>query len=301
LSDVAQAAIDAVASTMHAKEIRFRKNIDATASLVRGDRARLQQVIWILLSNAIKFTPRHGTIELHLERTEHHLELRVVDDGMGIKADFLPHIFEPFRQADASRTRKFGGMGLSLALVKQLIELHGGTVAVNSAGENKGSTFSVSLPIATFTKDHWPLVNRDLQSASLPVIPMSLEGLKVLIVDDESDARDLLRRVLGDCHARVFSAESAREGMEILRREMPDVLISDIGLPEMDGFQFIREIRALPAAQGGLIPALALTAYARSEDRAHAMTAGYQLHVVKPVIPQELIANVASLGKRSGA
>lgn len=301
LGDVAQAAVDAVGPTMHAKEIRFQKHVDPAANLVRGDRGRLQQVVWILLSNAIKFTPRHGTIELHVERAGAHVQLRVVDDGLGIKPDFLPHIFEPFRQADASSTRKFGGMGLSLALVKQLVELHGGTVAVDSGGENKGSTFTVSLPVATFTHDQWPLVNRDLATGSLPVIPLSLEGLKVLIVDDESDARDLLRRVLGDCHAHVFSAESANEGMEILRREMPDVLISDLGLPEKDGLEFIREIRALPAAQGGTIPALALTAFARSEDRAHAMIAGYQLHVAKPVEPNELIANVASLGRRHGA
>jgi CheY-like chemotaxis protein len=236
-----------------------------------------------------------------LERVNSHIELTVSDTGQGIKAEFLPYVFDRFRQGDATTTRKHGGLGLGLAIVKHLVELHGGKVRVKSEGEGQGATFSVEIPV---------VAARQEEEREHPTAPgfesgkaceqIALEHLKVLVVDDEADARELLKRLLVECKAKVLLAESARAGLEIVKKERPDVIISDIGMPERDGYEFIRDIRKLAAAEGGRTPAIALTAFARSEDRMRAFMAGYQAHIAKPVEPQELIVTVASVGGQRG-
>lgn len=296
---VIDAALDAVRPMAQAKNIRLRKIIDPLAGPVSGDPTRLQQIIWNLLSNAIKFTPKDGSVDLLLERVNSHLELTVHDTGMGIHPDFLPFVFERFRQADSSATRSFGGLGLGLSIVKHLVELHGGSVRVKSAGEGQGATFIVCLPVAPFkNKD-----NREHpEVASGPQMDcdqVSLEGIRVLLVDDDPDTRSLLRQVLSQCKAEVHVAESAKDGMRCLSSFRPDVLISDIGMPNKDGYQFLKELRRRPREDFGAIPAIALTAFARSEDRTRAMMAGYNVHIAKPIEPQELLATVHSLAARA--
>lgn len=251
-----------------------------------GDPNRLQQVVWNLLSNAIKFTPKRGKVEVLLQRVNSHVEITVADTGQGIRPEFLPHVFERFRQADATTTREFGGLGLGLSIVKHLVELHGGQIRAKSAGEGHGATFCVELPLAVArhdsgTREH-PTTERG------PVVDckiVTLEGVSILVVDDEPDARDLIKRLLAECNARVTLAASADEGFEKLRELRPDVLISDIGMTHKDGYALMREVRGLPAEEGGKTPAIALTAFARSEDRTRAMMAGYQIHLSKPVEP----------------
>jgi CheY-like chemotaxis protein len=222
----------------------------------------------------------------------------VHDSGQGITPDFLPHVFERFRQADSSTTRKHGGLGLGLAIVKQLVELHGGTVHADSPGEGRGATFVVRLPLApvrhSADREH-PKTRRNGQ---IDCGEFNLEGVKVLVVDDEPDARQLIRQVLTHCYASVILAASATEALELLKTQKPHVLVSDIGMPETDGYSFIRAVRSLPTGAGGRTPAIALTAFARSEDRTRAMIAGYQVHVSKPIEPHELLATVASLAGR---
>jgi CheY-like chemotaxis protein len=277
----------------------LRKIIDPLAGPVSGDPNRLQQVVWNLLSNAVKFTPKGGKIEVLIERVNSHLEITVQDSGLGIKPEFLPHVFERFRQADSSTTRSYGGLGLGLSIVKQLVELHGGSVRAKSEGEHKGATFIVSLPVAAV---------RDGERREHPLTPkkhafthdqIQLAGIKILVVDDEPDARALIKRVLMQYEAEVIVAGSAVEGLGLLESERPDLLMSDIGMPEVDGYAFLGSVRALPEERGGKTPAIALTAFARSEDRTRAMLAGYQVHMAKPIEPQELIATVASLAKRT--
>jgi PAS domain S-box-containing protein len=299
LAAVVDAAVEAVRPSASLKGLQIRKLLDPLAGPVMGDPNRLQQVVWNLLTNAIKFTPKLGRIEVILERINSHVEIHVSDTGQGIKPEFLPHVFERFRQADGSTTRRHGGLGLGLSIVKSLVELHGGKVRVTSAGEGLGSTFTITLPLAV-VKHEGPrehpttprLMSGDCDS-------LSLQGLKVLVVDDEPDARELVKRLLEECHAQVFTAASAAEGLAVLSRERPDVLLSDIGMPGTDGYAFMRQVRQLPHADGGKIPAIALTAFARSEDRTRAMIAGYQVHLSKPVEHQELIATVASLAGRT--
>jgi CheY-like chemotaxis protein len=255
-----------------------------------------------LLSNAIKFTPRGGMVEILLERVNSHVELTVTDTGQGIAPDFLPHVFDRFRQADASTTRTYGGLGLGLSIVKQLVELHGGTVRAKSAGEGTGATFTMTLPLA--------ITRRQLNDRQHPTVSMftnpaeelqiSLEGTTVLVVDDEADARNLIDRLLVERKAKVLKAESVEAALETLATCRPDVLLSDIGMPYKDGYDLIRAVRALPPEAGGRTPAIALTAFARSEDRMRAMMAGYQVHLSKPVEPRELIVMVASLVGRTG-
>jgi CheY-like chemotaxis protein len=275
--------------------------LDPLAGPVRGDPARLQQCFWNLLSNAIKFTPKGGRVQVSLERVNSHIEVCVADDGEGIKPEFLPHLFERFRQADASTTRKHGGLGLGLSIVKHLVELHGGTVRAKSAGVGQGATFCIELPLMVVQPPE-DLAPRGHPRASAPTTgPIecpSLEGITVLVVDDEPDARDLVRRVLEDCGAKVLTAASAAEGLAALRRQRVDVIISDIGMPEVDGYEFMRQVRDLPLDEGGKTPAAALTAFARAEDRTRALRSGYQTHVAKPVEPAELTAVVASLAGR---
>lgn len=300
LAGVTEAAIESILPAADAKGIRLRKTIDPAAGLVSGDSSRLQQVIWNILSNAVKFTPKGGMIEVVLETVASHLELTVKDSGAGIKQEFLAHVFDRFRQADSSLTRSHGGLGLGLAIVKQLVALHGGNVRAESPGEGKGASFIVSLPLA-------PVSNQKMATSLAARVPfhpdggeMTLRGLKVLVIEDEPDARELIEAALTQSEADVFTAASAAEGLEILKNRRPDVLISDIGMPEEDGYQFVRAVRGLPVAQGGRTPAIALTACAHSTDRIKALLAGFQRHLSKPVESHELIATVGSLTGRIG-
>jgi PAS domain S-box-containing protein len=300
LIEVIDAAFEAVRLSAEAKGIRLRKILDFAACPVLGDPTRLQQIVWNLLSNAIKFTPKGGSVDVVLERVNSHLEITVHDSGVGIKPEFLPSVFERFRQADASTTRSYSGLGLGLSIVKHLVELHGGTVRAKSPGEGQGATFIVSLPVAPIRHGE----RREHPKA--PSAPMfdcqdvSLEGVKVLLVDDEPDARSLISRLLMQCKAKVKACATADEGLAEVRTFRPNVVISDIGMPGKDGYQFIRELRQVAQDIGQKFPAVALTAFARSEDRTRAMMAGYQVHIAKPIEPQELLATVGSLAGRTG-
>lgn len=293
-----EAALETVKPAAEAKGIRIEKILDPDAGPISGDPSRLQQVMWNLLSNAIKFTPKQGKVQVLLERVNSHIEISVTDTGIGFKPEFLDHVFERFRQADSSSTRRHGGLGLGLSIVKHLVELHGGTVRASSAGEGQGATFSIHLPLA--------LVHRKPQAQERlhPKAPRAvardfklpdLSGVRVLVVDDEPDGRDLVRFVLEDCGAEVIPAESGREALALLEEHKPDVIVSDIGMPEMDGYEFIK--LAL-LRSGRRIPAIALTAFARSEDRTRALQAGFLLHVAKPVEADEFLASVASVAGR---
>ena len=298
-----EAAVETVRPGAEAKGIRLHKMLDPAAGPISGDPNRLQQIVWNLLANAIKFTPRGGRVQALLERVDSHIEISVTDTGQGIPAEFLSHVFERFRQADSSMTRQHGGLGLGLAIVKHLTELHGGSVHVRSPGEGQGATFTVALPLAPVHREDASHGQAHPRTSTAPAIDCdqtSLEGLKVLVVDDESDTRDLLRRVLEECKAEVITADSAAEGLRLLRTLTPDVLVSDIGMPEVDGYEFLRRVRALGLNQNRKLPAIALTAFARSEDRTRALLAGYLVHVAKPVQPTELIATVASVAGRTG-
>jgi PAS domain S-box-containing protein len=299
LPSVIESALATVRPAAAAKGISIATKIATEVGPVMADGGRLQQIVWNLLSNAIKFTPREGSIEIGISKVEANIELTVSDTGQGISAEFLPYVFDRFRQADSTTRRQVGGLGLGLAIVKQLTELHGGTVRAHSAGEGRGATFSVCLPIQDGHAPQTDMVFRDSGATSLQSTP-SLAGLKVLVVDDDQDSRDLVHRVLSDREATVFMAASAAEGMAALQRERPHMLVSDIGMPHEDGYDFIRKVRALPAEVGGQIPAAALTAFARSEDRTRALLAGYHTHIVKPVDPSELVAVVAALAGRTG-
>ncbi len=292
------AAIETVRPAADAKNIRLEKHYDADPGTIAGDPARLQQVVWNLLSNAIKFTPRDGQVTVELARRGDSVVITVRDTGAGIKPEFITHVFERFRQADASMTRRHGGLGLGLSIVKHLIEQHGGTVRAESAGEGLGSSFSIELPLSKAA----PPTRRSragLVGAPSPATPeltlRDLGGVSVLVVDDDRDARELIARILTDCHARVRIAASAREAFDALRADLPDLLISDLGMPEVDGFELLSWVRSLGRDRGGLLPAVALTAFARSEDRLRALEAGFNSHISKPVEPSELIAAVASL------
>ena len=292
------AAIDAVSPAAKAKGVRIQKVMDTGVSAVSGDPARLQQVVWNLLSNAIKFTPRGGRVQVRLERINSHIEITVSDTGAGISKQFLPFVFERFRQADGTTTRQHGGLGLGLAIVRHLVELHGGSVHVESLGEGQGATFTVKLPLITIyeserRQDRVHPAARDIHPPN--DCPEKLDSLKVLVVDDEADTRELLRVVLERCGAEVTVAGSAGEALDFLKQSRPDVLVSDIGMPGVDGYELIKKVRALPSEHGGKVPAIALTAYARAEDRLQALRAGYQMHVAKPVELTELVAIVATL------
>ncbi|MDB4994821.1 MAG: two-component hybrid sensor and regulator [Myxococcaceae bacterium] len=301
LAPVVEAALDSVRPSADAKGIVIRRTLDPNSGPVFGDPNRLQQVVWNLLSNAVKFTPRGGKIDVIVARVNSHVEISVQDSGMGIAAEFLPHLFERFRQADSSTTRKFGGLGLGLSIVKQLVELHGGSVKAESPGEGRGATLTVSLPLRAVRESSTPREHPTAPRASVLRAPeISLGGLKVLVIDDELDARELVQYVLLSADAEVISAGSATEGFDLLKAERPDVVVSDIGMPDNDGYQFMRDVRALHSSEGGMTPGIALTAFARSEDRTRAMLAGYQVHVSKPIEPRELVAAVMSLAANSG-
>ena len=299
-----EAAIEAVRPASEAKGVQVQKIMDTGVVSVAGDPVRLQQVVWNLLSNAIKFTPRGGRVQVMLERVDSHLEITVSDTGAGIASEFLPHVFDRFRQADQRTTRQHGGMGLGLAIVRHLVELHGGSVRAESPGEGQGSTFTVLLPVAPVYREGVERRRRVHPAArdTLPAYECSdrLDGLKVLAVDDEPDTRELLRQGLAQCGANVVVVGSAAEALEAMSGGAFDLLISDIGMPDVDGYDLIRRVRELPAEAGGRMPAIALTAYARTEDRLQALRAGYQMHVPKPVELAELAAVAASLAKRGG-
>ncbi len=295
-----EAAIETVKPAADAKGIRLEKILDPAAGPISGDPNRLQQVTWNLLSNAIKFTPRDGKVQVILQRVNSHVEISVADTGSGIAPAFLPNLFERFRQGDASTTREHGGLGLGLAIVKNLVELHGGTVTAHSPGEGLGATVTVVLPL-TVVHHQAELGERRHPKAtqiSGSFTTDDLKGLRVLVVDDQADARDLIRRVLEDCAAEVTTAGNADEALDLLEQKRPDVLVSDIGMPDADGFELLRRVRALGPERGGRVPAIALTAFARSEDRTRALRAGFLVHVSKPVDPSELVATVASVAGR---
>jgi PAS domain S-box-containing protein len=296
-------ALDVVRPAAEAKRIDLVSRLNPSAGQITGDPDRLQQVVWNLLSNAIKFTPDGGRVEIRLERADPHVQIRVSDTGKGIEAGFLPHIFDRFRQADSSAARRHGGLGLGLSLVKQLVELHGGTVSVSSAGEGRGATFTVKLPMrAVYTpqlSDGRRPANEEETEVEAPGGASALAGVRVVVVDDEEDAREMIATTLHDYGAQVQAASSGAEAIELLsRREpgaRPDVLVCDIGLPGEDGYALLRRVRTLPVEQGGAIPAVAVTAYARVEDRLRALQAGFQMHVAKPVEPAELVTVLASV------
>jgi len=297
------AAVEAVRPAADAKGVRVQKVIDTGPITIPGDPVRLQQVVWNLLSNAIKFTPRGGRVQIRSERVNSHLEIVISDTGQGIAADFLPHVFDRFRQADQKTSRQHGGMGLGLAIVRHLVEMHGGTVRAMSEGEGHGSTFTVMLPIS-------PVYRLDpsggrVHPAARDLLPPleddcadTLNDLRILVVDDEADTRELLKQGLEYCGAKVHVLGSAAEALEAVMAQVPDVLISDIGMPEIDGYDLIRQIRRLPPDRGGKVPAIALTAYTRTEDRLQSLRAGYDMHVPKPVELAELVAVAATVVRR---
>jgi len=298
---VIEAAADTLRPTAEARGVRLQTVLDTGPNPVFGDAGRLQQIVWNLLSNAIKFTPKGGRVQVTLERINSHTEIRVSDTGRGISKEFLPYVFERFRQADSSTTREYGGLGLGLAIVRHLTELHGGSVMVESPGEGQGATFTVRLPLAVVREGSGPLgqphAPRFHQAAGdLPAeYGAELSGVRVLVVDDEADARDLLTVILRQCGAEVLAVGSTAEGLAAVGQWRPDVLVSDIGMPGRDGYDLIRGVRALSPDQGGNTPAIALTAYARSEDRLKSLRSGFQTHVAKPVEPSELAATIAGL------
>jgi PAS domain S-box-containing protein len=292
------AAVETVRPAADAKNIRIEKHYTTDTGMVAGDPARLQQVVWNLLSNAIKFTPRDGQVDIDLSRNDTSVLITVRDNGAGIKPEFITHVFERFRQADASMTRRHGGLGLGLAIVKQLIEQHGGTVRAESGGEGQGASFTIELPLA---KQQAPAPRSARAAMILPtpstpeMTVLDLSGVDALVVDDDRDARELIKRILNDCGATVRIAASARDAIDLFTEAPPQLLISDLGMPEVDGFELLDWVRRLPRAQGSQVPAIALTAFARSEDRLRALESGFSAHISKPVEPSELIATVASV------
>jgi PAS domain S-box-containing protein len=296
-----EAAIETVRPAAEAKGIRLEAVLDPTAGPISGDPSRLQQVAWNLLSNAIKFTPKGGRVQVVLSRAESHAELVVADTGAGIRPELIDQLFERFRQADASTTRGHGGLGLGLSIVKHLVELHGGVVRIGSPGEGAGTTVVVELPLLAAHRrtSGEPVTAGGFDGLTTASTTADLAGLKVLVVDDQREARELILRVLEDCNAQVLTAASAAEALDLVETQRPDVLVSDIGMPEADGFELLRRVRALGAERGGRVPAIALTAFARSEDRTRALRAGFLVHVAKPVDPAELIATVATVTGRA--
>jgi signal transduction histidine kinase len=300
LCPVIEAAVEAVRPATDAKSIRFETVLDHTVGAVSGDANRLQQVVWNLLSNAIKFTPSNGRVEVRLASVGSSARITVTDSGEGIGGEFLPFVFDRFRQADSTFSRQHGGLGIGLAIVRHLVEMHGGFVSADSPGKGKGSTFTVSFPLLAAGRNgdsHFELHANELRFAQEERTDLS--GVSVMIVDDELDARDVLVAILELRGAKVIAASSAAEAVERLTKNgsMPDVLVSDIGMPSEDGFDLISKVRAMGPERGGKIPAIALTAYARDEDRARVLAAGFQRHVAKPVEPSSLAHAVASLAR----
>jgi CheY-like chemotaxis protein len=302
LATVISAAAESVSPSADLKQIRILKEIDPEVSEIRGDPTRLQQVIWNLLTNAIKFTPKEGTVEVMLDRYQDYARISVRDTGIGIKQEFLPRVFERFTQEDSSTTRKYGGLGLGLAIVKNLVELHSGSVVAESEGEGRGATFRVLLPLppvlsrlrAARNDSREPITYPDGLGWDGP----SLKGKNVLVVDDDPDAAEIVSRILSQYGAEVTTVQSGPTALSLLDTSRYDVLISDIAMPEMDGYEFVRTIRGSGNRVAERIPAIALTAFSRSEDRRRAMLAGFDMFLSKPVDPPELVAVVSRYAER---
>jgi PAS domain S-box-containing protein len=298
LGQIIEAAIESIGPAADAKSIGIDVNIDPVGGIISGDPSRLQQIVWNLLSNAVKFTPKGGTIEVRVEKVNSHAQVSVKDSGEGIRPEFLPYVFDRFSQADGSSQRKHGGLGLGLAIVRHLVELHGGSVRADSPGEGQGATFTIAFPIRAVREAsaEGPRV-----SSVVGLLPdsITLQELKIMVVDDEEETRDLLTALLSQRGAEVRACRSTKEALDALDQWRPAVIVSDIGMPEEDGYTLIRKLRARPSERGGNIPAVALTAYARSEDRTRALSLGFQMHVPKPVEALELIMVIASLAGRS--
>ncbi len=300
LASVIDNSVATIQPAADAKGVKVQTLIDPRVGAVSGDPDRLQQVVWNLLSNAVKFTPKGGRVQLRLERINSHIEIVVSDTGVGIRKDFLPYVFERFRQGDSGPSRKTGGLGLGLSIVRHIVEMHGGVVLADSAGEGEGSTFTVTLPLMIVHPSPAPPRSHPLADHHQRLEGLTdLNGVHVLAVDDEEDSLSLLRVVLESAGARVTTAASAAGALEILQAERADVLVADIGMPEMDGLELIKRVRALPQPEARDIPAAALTAFARSEDRTKALQQGFEMHLAKPVDPGELVASVATLVRRS--
>jgi PAS domain S-box-containing protein len=301
LAVVLRDALATVTPAAEAKGVRLESILEPHVGPVSGDPDRLQQVIWNLLSNAVKFTPRDGRVQLRLQRVNSHVEVSVSDTGIGIREDFLPHLFERFRQGDSTTTRIHGGLGLGLAIARRIVELHGGRIAALSPGEGRGATFRVELPamIVHAEVDSSPRVHPHSEARGAAAEFPTLPDICVLVVDDDPDALGLVREILESAGARVRTATSARSALESIEESVPDVMVSDLGMPGMDGYELIQRIRQAegPARE---LPTAALTAYARSEDRAKALRLGFEMHLSKPIDPSELIAAVASLARRRG-
>lgn len=283
--------------TMHlaaeTKLIQVNTAFEPQVGQVIGDSTRLQQVVWNLLSNAVKFTPKGGTVEVRLEQADGYAQIIVSDTGKGISAEFLPYVFDYFRQADSTSTRNFGGLGLGLAIIRNIIEMHGGIVKADSHGEGKGAIFTVSLPL--LPDDSPSLTDEQNYPKFLATNSLPLTGVRVLVVDDDADSRDFITFVLEQDGAFVIAVSSAFEALQTLAEVKPDVLVSDIGMPDMDGYMLIHQVRTWTPEQGGQIPAIALTAFAKNDDQQKALKAGFQMHLPKPLNPKELIAAIAQL------
>ncbi|MBV8886384.1 MAG: response regulator [Chroococcidiopsidaceae cyanobacterium CP_BM_RX_35] len=293
LTPVIEAAIDTVRPVAEAKAVQLIINLGSSIGLVSGDPDRLQQVVWNLLTNAIKFTPQGGKVEVQLKQTDSDAQIIVSDTGIGINSDFLPRVFERFRQADSTTTRAHGGLGLGLAIVQHLVELHRGKVYVNSEGEGQGATFTVELPLIQCRLEASEVKQVDGKPNRVGIVP-SLESLQVLVVDDDTDTRDVLTAVLEQYGAKVTAVASVSEALKVLKQLHLDILISDLGMPVEDGYGLIRQVKALETERGEKIPAIALTAYASDEERLKALSAGFQTHLPKPVEPTALITVIAN-------
>jgi len=274
-----------------AKNIQIVLDLDAEGASISGDAGRLQQVVWNLLTNAVKFTPNSGQVTVELRQLDRSAQIRVIDTGKGIQPQFLPHVFEYFRQEDGSTTRKFGGLGLGLAIVRQIVEMHGGTVWAESEGENQGATFTVQLPVLQQFKSAIPEPSEaEVNRADYP-----LANLTVLVVDDDTDTREFQAFLLEQSGARVMSVASGLEALQVLDLYVPNVLVSDVGMAELDGYMMMEQIRSRPPEQGGTVPAIALTAYAAEVDQQKAIRAGFQMHLTKPVEPEKLVQAILDL------
>jgi PAS domain S-box-containing protein len=300
LAPLIQAVVDDVRPTADARSINLKTAFDSHVGPILGDPDRLQQIVWNLLTNAIKFTPEGGDVHVCLERNDSHALITVNDSGQGIATEHLPHVFERFRQADSSNTRSNSGLGLGLSIVRQLVELHRGTVTAESSGENAGATFRVILPVPSLHEAPNTAEKTDPKNErnSLTTTQHSLNGLRVLVVDDEPDTRELVAALLMTCGAEVVSVSSATEALDQMKRQRFDLLISDIGMPEMNGYDLVARIRRLGEEQGGRTPAIALTAFAGFDDRQRALAAGYEMHIPKPFVGAELISASTSLTER---
>jgi CheY-like chemotaxis protein len=287
LSEPITLALDTVRLTAEAKAIQLEVLLNPTVGPIRGDTGRLQQVVWNLLSNAVKFTPPGGRVTIQLSQHDGQAQIQVSDTGKGIQPDFLPHVFELFQQQDSSMTRSFGGLGLGLAIARQVVEAHGGTITATSPGEGQGATFLVQFPLSTGPEPHTPAV---------PTPPtLGLEQVRIIAVDDEVDSLALVKVILEQAGAKVQAVSSATIALHELNQAPFDVLISDIGMPEMDGYAFIRQVRALSSSTHREIPAVAVTAYAGEANERHIRAAGFQAHLAKPIDPQQLLQTITTL------